>query len=616
MSLLENKVYGCAVWHVTTMALARAAGSARLVSFKSDVIARMSTIQAAAARLLLNLLPVAFTLAAGTVVASPAMLTLKCYNSAGSVLTFKQVQALQKGPRSGAYVAETFIDPITLRLVTSTPMSDAGSLSFNLPAGKSVAFAINWPTTTQGYGLVIVDNGGKGFSTSTTVNFTYQAAKDIKRRLDAALVARSDYARSAGFNTAYNAAAKCLTTADGSTADSVKGAQGQLALEQLVVAYDLLLKEYGPVYARAHKATTAPWLGFTMEDISNYKADLDKLATMAGGFAWVRIVFQSGEKPSTYRAVVDYANAKGVKVLGLPVDSSSDTDYTRAQYLKRYQDFIAAFPTIDTWEVGNEVNGGWSSTDIAARVADVATYCKARGKKTYLTLFWQINTADPTFAVFNWINANLPAAVRANLDYLGLSQYQEQAPVGVAFDQIMHRMQAEFPNQKIGLAELGYWISGQRYWSAYNSDATAAKHAILEQYYKAALGYAGANGGCFWWNFASGGGDYDFDSTMVNTITGLKNFLSTAAPVKTTLSVKTASLTSSASSVALTIQSANGLIRVSWPSAAAGVLETAPLGNGPLVWSPVPAARLQAGDNEIFFAASPVSGGCLFRLRQ
>jgi hypothetical protein len=161
-------------------------------------------------------------------------------------------------------------------------------------------------------------------------------------------------------------------------------------------------------------------------------------------------------------------------------------------------------------------------------VADVAAYCKARGKKTYLTLFWQLNTSSPTFSLFNWMATNLPPAARSNLDYVGISQYQEQAPMGAAFDQVMNRMRAEFPGQRIGVAELGYGIAGQRYWWAYNSNVTTAKHMILEQYYKASLGYPGAQGAGFWWNFASGGTAYDFDATMTNTINDLRNFLLTA----------------------------------------------------------------------------------------
>ncbi len=476
----------------------------------------------------IRLLLVAFSLLAICHAQAASTLTLTFYDTNGNLLTYKQVRSLQKGSQKGAYAADAFVDPVTLSLVSMTPMTDAGSLTFNLPSTVPVAFAINWPTSTQGYGLVIVDNGGAGYSNTATVNFTYQAALDIMRKLNAALAVRTNYAPSPAFTSAYNAAANCISIANSSPTGAVQGAQGQMALDQLVVAYDLLLKEYGPVYALndIRAGSTTPWLAVTMESVDTYQSDMNTLAAMSGPFAWVRIVFQVDTAPSYYTTAVNYAKSLGLKILGEPVDSSADTDYTDLQFMQRFTNYVTAFPNVDAWEIGNEVNGGWSSADVATRTANAAAYVKGLGKKTYLTLFWQINTAPTNdFALFNWISNNLPASVRSNLDYVGLSQYQEQAPVGAVFDQVMRRMQVEFPNQLIGLGELGYWISGQRFWWAYNTNVTTAKDMIVAQYYNATLGYAKAGGGCFWWNFSASGSDSDFDTNMDLSINAINNYL-------------------------------------------------------------------------------------------
>ena len=197
--------------------------------------------------------------------------------------------------------------------------------------------------------------------------------------------------------------------------------------------------------------------------------------------------------------------------------------------------------------------------------------------------------------MFNWINANLPASVRSNLDYVGISQYQEQAPVGAAFDQIMRRLQVEFPNQQIGIGELGYWIAGQRYWWAYSSNVTAAKDIVLEQYYKASLGYAGSHGGGFWWNFASSGADYDFDSTMTNIVTLLKNRL-LVSPVKAI------------------VTPTNGMIKISWPNSG-WLLESAPMIGSPRLWTQIPPAQYQTNAAVVFFYANPADGNFVYRLR-
>jgi hypothetical protein len=85
------------------------------------------------------------------------------------------------------------------------------------------------------------------------------------------------------------------------------------------------------------------------------------------------------------------------------------------------------------------VNGSWLSSDIGLRIADAAAKVKARapGKPTFLTFFWQINTDSVAYSMFTWANANLPASTRANIDVVTFSKYQEQAPMGVAFDQVM-----------------------------------------------------------------------------------------------------------------------------------------------------------------------------------
>jgi len=475
-----------------------------------------------------RLLLVAFSLlAAWQVQAAKPTMTLTFYDANSNLLTFDEVTNVETGIQSNAYPADAFVDPVALHFISGTPMSGAGSLTFKLPSTLPAAFAINWPTSTQGYGLVIMDNGGAGYSNTVTVNFTYQAALDIMKKLNAALAARANYAPSAAFTSAYNAASNCISIANASSSAPVQGAEGQMALNQLVVAYDLLLKEYGPVYALndIRAGSTTPWLAVTMESVSTYQSDMNKLAAMSGPFAWVRIVFQVETDPPYYTTAVNYAKSLGLKILGEPVDSSADKRYTDTEFMQRFTNYVTAFPNIDAWEIGNEVNGGWSSSDVATRTANAAAYVKGLGYKTYLTLFWQINTADKTYALFNWISNNLPASVRSNIDYVGLSQYQEQAPVGAVFDQVMQRMRVEFPNQLIGLGELGYWIEGQQFWWAYNTNVTTAKDMVVAQYYNATLGYANADGGCFWWNFSESGSAPDFDTNMDTSITSINHAL-------------------------------------------------------------------------------------------
>lgn len=460
--------------------------------------------------------------------------TLLFFDRNGAQLTPAQVRAVSNNNGLG-YNSDFLLNPTNLRAVSSGPLYTSGTnLVFNIPS-QPVALAFNWPTQPGGFHLLILDNGGGGFTTGGTFNFTYQAARDVKRRLDAALAARADYVRSAKFSAAYDAAAVQLNSVDVYSPESAKGKAGQLALDQLGVAFDALLAEHGPVFARNNKASLTPWLGFTIDTVTNYQANLDLAASLTAPYGWIRIVFDAGVGPSTYSGLVSYAKSKGLKILGQPVDSSYDRQYTRAQYKQRFIDFLTAFPQIDAWEVGNEVNGTWLSSDIALRIDDAATEVKARapGALTLVTFFWQINTDTVANSMFNWIANNLPASTRSKLDVVTFSQYQEQAPMGVAFDQVMRTLRAEFPTQKIGLGELGYWIAGQRFWWAYNeTDVAAAKVAISSQYHGAAFDYAGSIGGVFWWEFIT---DFKTNAAMQQTVTRVRDILNSSpgAPTPT-----------------------------------------------------------------------------------
>jgi hypothetical protein len=404
-------------------------------------------------------------------------------------------------------------------------------LAFTL-ASQPVAFAFNWPTQPRGYSLIILDNGGRGFTGTAMVNFTYQAALDEKRRLDAALSARPDYQPSSAFRTAYNLAAIHLANANGSAIQSVKGAEGQRALDQLAVAYDDLLSEYGPAYAHTHSIERTPWLGVTIDRVNNYQANLNLAASLTKPYGWIRIVFDAGVGPSGYDRLIRYAKANGLKVMGQPVDSSYDKSYTRDQYKQRFIDYLNYYngihaPALDAWEVGNEVNGSWLSSDIAARVADAAQEVRLLqpNAKTVLTLFWQINTDTKANSMFNWARNHLPASTLQNIDVVLVSQYVEQAPMGLAFDQVMNTLHTEFPGKQIGIGELGYWIPDQQYWWAFSqSDPNGAgRRGAAAQYYSASLAYPASIGGGFWWNYVT---EFPSDPQMQAILGNLRDRIS------------------------------------------------------------------------------------------
>ena len=128
--------------------------------------------------------------------------TLLFFDRNGAALSPTQVRSISNNAGVG-YNSDFLLDPANLRAISSGPLYTSGTnLAFNIPS-RPVALAFNWPTLPNGFGLVILDNGGAGFSSGATVNFCYQAARDIRSKLDAAKAARPDYVPSTKFNTAW-----------------------------------------------------------------------------------------------------------------------------------------------------------------------------------------------------------------------------------------------------------------------------------------------------------------------------------------------------------------------------------------------------------------------------
>ena len=148
--------------------------------------------------------------------------TLLFFDRNGTALTPSQVRLVSNNNGAG-YNSDFLLNPTNMRAISSGPLYTSGSnLAFNIPS-QAVSLAFNWPTLPNGFSLVILDNGGVGFSAGGTYNFTYQAARDTKKKLDAALAARPDYVTSAKFNTAYQAASTQLASVDAYSPESAKG---------------------------------------------------------------------------------------------------------------------------------------------------------------------------------------------------------------------------------------------------------------------------------------------------------------------------------------------------------------------------------------------------------
>jgi hypothetical protein len=474
---------------------------------KKNMMCRIKMHKAAVSAALTAAVMTAFILCGYKGRAHEAQVRLLFYDTDGNELTSKEVLGISEadGERCDA-----IMELSSMKVTREQPLhfSDAGIYCDTVQSGEAVV--MNWPAESDGYILAVLDNGGKGFKSGETVNFTFQAAEDMKRRLDNAVRDRKWRTPSNVYIKRYRSAETELGIAEKADSEAVRGAYGSKAFDDLTDAYYLMLSEYGVKSFRecSGKYTDdGKWVGFTVDSVSDYKAKCDLAKKLGGDNTWIRIVFDEDTVPDDYRPLVRYASDIGISIMGLPVDSSDAKDYSTAQYLARYKQWVAAFPEINVWETGNEVNGEWTGSDMAVKAWKASEYVHGcAGKKAVMTLFYQINTADEKHSMFNWVQENVTPQMKTDIDTILISMYPEQAPAGpAAFDSVMHQVGETFPGAETGIGELGYWIDGEEQWWAFDKADPCgnAREELCERYYDMSYGYEGSIGGCFWWNFGS-----------------------------------------------------------------------------------------------------------------
>jgi len=424
---------------------------------------------------------------------------------------------------SAGWRNDALIDPTFLYDIQAHPLrtDDSGHLSFTVP-DRPVALAVNWPTT-RGYSLLILDNGGAGFSRGGVVNFTYRAAIDAKRMLDQELAIRASFVRSPAFNGAYDAATTDIDTANASSERSVRGRFGTLALDHLALANNLLLADYGTQFAQS-PASMTPWLGVTMDTTAHYRSTLDLANRLTDPYGWVRIVMDPGTAFSAYGPAVRRAHREGLKVLGQPIDSFYAKAFPGSTYLQRIQRAVRALPAVDAWEIGNEVNGGWLGPGMGDRIDQAATWLHASHpeKTVVVTLYWQMGTDAPRWSTFDWIRDELKPSTIQDTDVFLLSTWVEDAPLGLAYDRILRAFHYALPGSLVGIGELGYWgpATSRAWWYGDAHSPSRARRIVLDQIYRASLGYSWSVGGVFWWYFAE---DMPADPALAGELSAIRD---------------------------------------------------------------------------------------------
>jgi hypothetical protein len=412
---------------------------------------------------------------------------------------FRQLQTNGKG---SAGTNDFLLDPDTLTVVTPWPLhSNGGDPGFDLPARIST-LSMAWPTT-DGYSTLLLDVGTPGVH-----NFTVLAAEQAVADLDFALADRPSYRPSPAFSDASRQAHDRLAAAHGPAPESAQGANGAVALDNAVHAMTTLLTEYGQQYAKSTRATSRPHWGVTFDSVSGGSGDLATVRDLVGGDTrdgWVRIVFDRSQSASSYVDEVNAARALGLHVTGMILDSMDMKAVGIGEWQSRVNSYVGTLPAVEEWEVGNEVNGNWLGSDVAAKVNYAASYVKAHtGARTLLTLYWQLGEDDAEHSMFTWLRANAGPAGMGAIDDVGISLYPEDHPMGAAFDRAMATLHEAAPGKRIMVTELGYWSPDLDHtwsWGPTGDPTGAARRQVASLYQSAVMGYPYSGGGAYWWYY-------------------------------------------------------------------------------------------------------------------
>lgn len=257
-----------------------------------------------------------------------------------------------------------------------------------------------------------------------------------------------------------------------------------------------LVTGLGPARAAADgpRKLPTPMVGVTLDTIEHLPETIEALAALPV-MPVARIVFDRGPV-SMYTAAVDELRPVAF-LMGELVDSSDVRGYSLAAYRDRTRRYHAALgDRIDLWEIGNEVNGEWlgPTSDVVAKLRAAFRHIERRGGRTAMTLYFNQDCWEKRdHEMFSWTEKNVPAEMKAGLDYVFVSWYPDDCR-GVTPDwpAVFARLRTVFPTSKLGFGEIGRDRTAPR----------ATKARMVRDFYGMERLGPRFVGGYFWWYFA------------------------------------------------------------------------------------------------------------------
>jgi hypothetical protein len=299
------------------------------------------------------------------------------------------------------------------------------------------------------------------------------------------------------------------------------------------------------VIDRSSPTIPTPIHGVTVADDKDIRNDkyLNEVVESLGNLTsvpTVRLTYKlegsdndKGAQARTYLSATK-AISKRAYTFAEVVDSAYEFCFSVANHDARWNDYVSTLGDyVDIWEIGNEINGNWldnsdpvptkgqtcpwkipntTDKDVITKMINAYHIVKKASKRAALTLYYEPNPACTTamaqdYDPVAWATQNIPADMKAGLDYVLLSYYRDKcqnfkpdlASLFVQFHKI-------FPNSKLGMGEWGYSVG---------KPDKANLTELLNEGYSFHPDVSNWIGGVFFWEFGTDAVPYDSKSGSI-----------------------------------------------------------------------------------------------------
>ncbi|WP_201733365.1 hypothetical protein [Acidithrix sp. C25] len=424
----------------------------------------------------------------------PGTVLLSAFNANGSLISWGNFRSIESNNTGSNGYDDALLNPKTLEVEDLGPLYNQGiGVSAALDATGYESLSLAWPSDL-GYSNLICDLPGAG-----QYNFDQVCSLSLLRDVSEILSEHKGMTLTLGQASTFNSIASQL----------LKPAGGSFNQNQLQAAMDLdvsVTSDAGLYQISTVGLANNYRYGVTIDSPAIAITTLRSLKSIYPTGARVRLVIDPGTPLSRYQSIINFAHSLGISVMVELVDSQYMASMNLANYEARVSQIVTTLRNVDSYEIGNEVNGNWLGTNVAAKVAYAISFVRSHSSATtLLTLYWQLGEDTASNSIFNWFATNITNSELSGINDIGISLYPQEAPMGTAFHRVLDTLHSQFaPGQRIFITELGYGgsgVTGSWWWVSPGVASDSQRAAVASLYQDELAGFSFSGGGTFWWYF-------------------------------------------------------------------------------------------------------------------